>query len=525
MLFYAPFDLIKADDPDGLRQDFEELIGPDGILVRTSVRTGSEKILNLPRTECLKPLDAVRWCFDMRARLIQEGVDEAAMAFVAHRFIAARASVWARAEPNGANVEINALWGLPDALQFCPYDIWDVHLATCTTTEYPDYKSNMLMPGPGGSWKYVRIKNEMARGLCVGRPEALEMAQRTQEIANRLNVAVHVMWFVGCVRPDGSEFSVPWYWTEAHAAERNVDRTTYNTIVIADPGGLANFKRSKPAATRLAIELKPTSLELMRDNIFIAQVGEAAVEAKVPVILAGSTLAHAYFVLRKTGAAVISSGEKDHSRVRRVTTFGKLVRDNIPNRIASRHEAGITQEVPVSLQPAFLTAKLVEEALEVRFAPSIADRQTELADVLEIVRALAQLSGFTLEEVIKAAEVKRQKAGGFEKGLVLVQTGLLARDRDLRDVDQPPLLQVELANRSSRDVDLIPVLGRRDQEGRLEIPFSFFGFADLDVPRSFNFAEFGLRLTVTLKNDRLELSLGREPGQLELPLDTDGASE
>ncbi|MBL8550448.1 MAG: nucleoside triphosphate pyrophosphohydrolase [Hyphomonadaceae bacterium] len=521
MLFYAPFEALTSQDTAGIEADFSNLIGPDGIIVRTSVRAGTEKEPNLPRTECLTPAAAAAWCLASREQLIARGYQPEALAFVAHRFIAAHASAWARAEPRGATVEINALWGLPDALQFCPYDIWDVHLPTRTTWAYPDYKSNMLMSAAGGSWEYVRVKNEVARSLCVGRKEALDLATRTQEVANRLNKAVHVMWFVGCVRPDGGAFNVPWYWTEAHAAERNIDRTAYDVVVISDPTQLAAFKASPPASKRMALELRPTSLDLMRDNEFIRNVGEAAVDAKVPVILAGSTLAHAYFVLRKTDAAVISTGEKDHTRLRRSTTFGKLVRDKIPDRIASRHEAGVTQEVPPSLQPGFLTAKLIEEALEVRLASTSADRKTELADVLEIVRALAQLSGFALEDVIAAAAAKREKAGGFEKGLVLLQTGIAARERESGDVEQNVLPSVPLdRDRDAREVEQIPVLGRRDHEGNLEIPFSFFGFADIDAPRSFNFPEFGLRLMVKLKNDRIELSLSRDPDQLELPLDS-----
>jgi hypothetical protein len=78
------------------------------------------------------------------------------LAFVAHRFIAARSSAWVRAEPENPMVEIHSLWGLPDALQYCPYDIWEVHLPTKVATEYPDYKSHMLMAREDGRWEYVR---------------------------------------------------------------------------------------------------------------------------------------------------------------------------------------------------------------------------------------------------------------------------------------------------------------------------------------------------------------------------------
>lgn len=43
----------------------------------------------------------------------------------------------------------------------------------------------------------------------------------------------------------------------------------------------------------------------------------------------------------------------------------------------------------------------------------------ELADVLEILRALAKLEGATLEDVIKVSDQKSAKRGSFEKRIYL----------------------------------------------------------------------------------------------------------
>ncbi|MEO6782722.1 MAG: hypothetical protein ABI196_17790, partial [Bradyrhizobium sp.] len=67
------------------------------------------------------------------------------------------------------------LWGLPDALQYCPYDIWEVHVPTNVATEFTDYKSNMLIARDNGEWEYVRIKNKLGRSLSIGRREAIEI--------------------------------------------------------------------------------------------------------------------------------------------------------------------------------------------------------------------------------------------------------------------------------------------------------------------------------------------------------------
>jgi hypothetical protein len=61
----------------------------------------------------------------------------------------------------------------------------------------------------------------------------------------------------------------------------------------------------------------PTDQQLMRNMKFIEEVGKAALELSVPIMLAGSTLAHAYFALRRLGCTVIAKGEKNHTRIRR----------------------------------------------------------------------------------------------------------------------------------------------------------------------------------------------------------------
>ncbi|TPI34077.1 hypothetical protein FJW08_04975 [Mesorhizobium sp. B3-2-1] len=508
VLFYAEFSALPAsDDKEGftrLVEDFEGLIGPDEIIVRTSVRAGAEKIPNLGRTEGMDPLTAAQWCLEQRDLSLEQGDGLDGLAFVIHRFMAARAAAWVRADPNSPVVEIHSLWGLPDALQYCPYDIWEVHLPTSVATEYPDYKSNMMVARQDGSWEYVRVKNEVARSLSIGRREALDIAGRTAEISRRLNKACHVMWFVGCRGGDGMDFSIPWYWTEAHEAERNLDRANYQLVRIADRIDLEKFDADDGPKTRLALELMPTDQSLMRDMSFIEAVGAVAMAASVPVFLAGSTLAHAYFALSRAGCVVIARGEKEHSRIRRNATFGKIVRDKIPDRIARRKETGVTQKVPGEFKKAFLTGKLLEEALEVRSADTPEEKRVELADLYEVLRALANAEQIGMDDVVKAADVKREKSGGFDDGLVLMQTAILGRNK--RGIPES-------------EKQMTQVLARKTASDTFELPFTFFGFMELDQPRSLTFDAAGVRLHLTLKSDRLELRVSSEAEQLELPLD------
>ncbi len=505
-LFYVPLRQLSKDHATGsaqLQHDFETLIGPDNIVVRTSVRAGAEKIVNLPRTEGLSPSAAATWCLQMRDQLALDYGNADQFSFIAHRFLAARSSAWVRAEPGNPLVEIHSLWGLPDALQYCPYDIWEVHLPTETATEYPEYKSHMLIAEEDGKWDYVRITNELGRSLSIGRREAMELATRTAAIADRLGQACHVMWFVGCRDEKDNSVNLPWYWIEAYDSEKNQDRSNYQTVRISSREDLEKFSTYRVPKARCALELMPGQ-DLMRDMKFIQEVGKAAKQASVPVILAGSTLAHAYFALRREDCTVVTPSEKEHSRIRRNTIFGKIVRDKIPERIAQRKEAEITQKISSRLKKGYLTSKLLEEALEARTAQSHDERRVELADLLEVVRALAQNENIEFQEIVSEADAKRQKAGGFDQGLVLIQTGILSRDRS--KIGDSEKVQTQ-------------VLARKVSDNTYELPFTFFGFMELDQPRSLRFEELGIYMSVTLKGDRIQLTAHREPEQLELPLD------
>jgi predicted house-cleaning noncanonical NTP pyrophosphatase (MazG superfamily) len=175
----------------------------------------------------------------------------------------------------------------------------------------------------------------------------------------------------------------------------------------------------------------------------------------------------------------------------------------------ARQELEATKTVPRSTLKSFLIGKLLEEGLEVREGDTTNERRIELADVIEIVRALAKLDGLSLEEIIAAADAKRDKLGGFESGKVLLRTG----------IGRPGQIAISFDSSSAQ------VLSREVGPDTVELPFTFFGFAEIDQPRTVRFSELGISLEVTLKSDRLSLRLMREPQQLDLPLNLEVKSE
>ena len=102
--------------------------------------------------------------------------------------------------------------------------------------------------------------------------------------------------------------------------------------------------------------------------------------------------------------------------------FNKLVRDNIPDIIESNGEESITRVLEQDEYRTELYKKLLEEANEVISSKTSDETIEELADVLEILKSIAELNGKKLDDVVEVAKQKRLKRGGFEKRIFLEKT-------------------------------------------------------------------------------------------------------
>ena len=96
----------------------------------------------------------------------------------------------------------------------------------------------------------------------------------------------------------------------------------------------------------------------------------------------------------------------------------KLVRDQIPEIIAAAGRRPVIRVLDQAGYQAALRTKLLEEAREVQAAP---DRHlaSELADVLEVLKALATAYDMSWEDVVSEADRKRAERGGFGNRIFL----------------------------------------------------------------------------------------------------------
>ena len=99
--------------------------------------------------------------------------------------------------------------------------------------------------------------------------------------------------------------------------------------------------------------------------------------------------------------------------------YNKLVRDNIPEIIKSNGGEPYFRKLNTDEYWEYLLKKDNEELEEVRTASSLEERKKELADKLELIRAMAEFNGFTLQDIINEADIKKEKRGEFQKRLLL----------------------------------------------------------------------------------------------------------
>jgi predicted house-cleaning noncanonical NTP pyrophosphatase (MazG superfamily) len=98
--------------------------------------------------------------------------------------------------------------------------------------------------------------------------------------------------------------------------------------------------------------------------------------------------------------------------------YHKLVRDGIPRIIEAGGGQPVTRVLDQAGYLVALRVKLMEEAEEAQAAP---DRQlrSELADVLEVLRALTAAYRMSWEDVEAEAARKRDERGGFDQRIFL----------------------------------------------------------------------------------------------------------
>ena len=96
--------------------------------------------------------------------------------------------------------------------------------------------------------------------------------------------------------------------------------------------------------------------------------------------------------------------------------YNKLVRDQIPAIIEAQGERPNFRVLDEEEYARLLEAKLDEEVAEFHQDKNL----EELADILEVVYALAEQQGHSREDLLEIYEAKHTKRGGFRERIFLI---------------------------------------------------------------------------------------------------------
>ena len=99
----------------------------------------------------------------------------------------------------------------------------------------------------------------------------------------------------------------------------------------------------------------------------------------------------------------------------KTTVYHKLVRDRIPEIVEQSGKTCVCSVLSNEDYLKMLDEKLNEELAEYQESKSM----EELADLLEVMYAVAAARGSSMEEVEKIRVKKKEKRGGFEKRILL----------------------------------------------------------------------------------------------------------
>lgn len=102
-------------------------------------------------------------------------------------------------------------------------------------------------------------------------------------------------------------------------------------------------------------------------------------------------------------------------------TYNKLIRNKIPQIIKANGKTPTTRILPEEEYIKEICKKTQEELTEYIEAKTKPDKLEELSDLLELINALAEYEGTTLEEINNIRKKKAEERGNFSDRVFLIE--------------------------------------------------------------------------------------------------------
>ncbi|MEI4803450.1 nucleoside triphosphate pyrophosphohydrolase [Bacillus sp. NPDC077411] len=104
-----------------------------------------------------------------------------------------------------------------------------------------------------------------------------------------------------------------------------------------------------------------------------------------------------------------------------MSAYNKIVRDRVPEMILMSGKTYTSKKLSKQEYIEELSKIGIEEMREFASMQEREHALDSLADALEVIKALAQAEGVTLEDIEHIRKEKEAERGGFEKGVYLVE--------------------------------------------------------------------------------------------------------
>jgi predicted house-cleaning noncanonical NTP pyrophosphatase (MazG superfamily) len=387
----------------------------------------------LPRTNTIRSLEkAVEFLIENAAIFRKRGVRPEQYCFILHRFIPSKACAYSYSRPGFPRVRIDSTWGFPDGLFYYPHDSFEVDLERFDMVKRKIRgKYEFLDLTADGDWTPRKTGRPLDWKPSLSSPFLTDISRSSYKVSAYINMPIEMMFFVDIDPSSGHPACLPWFYNTDVVAKIDQSQSIRNKVatsfVLSSDKDLDSLDRlmqegeydDAQGPRALLVKLKPRA-EFVRSQDFLNRCIGLIKGKSCIVELEGSILTHSYYLLARNRIPVTFVDPfEPKPRVRR---FGKLVRDLIPVRIESHGEAAYTIRASPQELVNLLKAKAVEEAFELFWETRPDQMHSELADLLEVITSICEVTGRKFEELVTLAEKKRAERGGFQSGVILIGT-------------------------------------------------------------------------------------------------------
>lgn len=409
-------DMARGIFDEEIKHDFR-LFSGKSVVIRTDVATeGADAVQLLPRSNELRTYeDVVTWCSENLCQVIQYEK----VALLIHMFIPAISAAFAYAEPNSRVVTIQALWGLPEGLYYNAHDTFLLDTGTKNVGHLDedkvminrivkDHKAVYIAPDEDGKWTEKKVKAPYDWKQSITEKQAKKIAIGSRLIAENVDEAISIMWFVGIDDEYYHTDCIPWFHeiygknTFSHEVYKKKYYTENEVVITCED----DLKKCDTIENLKMITIHPKDDKTLRNRNFIESVGSFASEHGITIFLEGTILAHPVYALASKGVRIILA--KKNKEIIEKNNFNKLVRDKIPDKIIGNMEQIKCYRAKGDLLIRYLKEKLVEEIFEACDSRDANELLDELADVYEVLVTIQD----KLSDISTYKNIRRKRLAG-----------------------------------------------------------------------------------------------------------------